>query len=141
MAVEPHSMTWVAGQRGPDRSGESWCQVMANWPCVTRVITDAGKGLERGVKLARVARHTVAEGQEDASGLPLQMGLDVFHTQRELQCVVHGKWQRAERQLDTATAADRKVAQSKQCGRDARGMVQHARTAWRKAEQYFDAAV
>jgi hypothetical protein len=25
MAVEPHSMAWVAGQRGPDRSGESWC--------------------------------------------------------------------------------------------------------------------
>ena len=37
--------------------------------------------------------------------------------------------------------ADRKVAQSKQRGRDARGVVQRARTAWRKAEQYFDAAV
>jgi hypothetical protein len=44
MAVEPHSMTWMAGQRGPDRSGESWCQVLAKWPCVTRVVTDAGKG-------------------------------------------------------------------------------------------------
>jgi len=141
MAVEPHSMTWVAGQRGPDRSGESWCQVVAKWPCVTRVITDAGKGLERGVKLARAARHRVAEGQEDASVMPLKMGLDVFHTQHELQRVVHGKWQRAERQLDTATAADRKVAQSKQRGRDARGVAQHARAAWRKAEQYFDAAV
>jgi hypothetical protein len=141
MAVEPHSMTWVAGQRGPDRSGESWYRVVANWPCVTRVITDAGKGLERGVKLARAARHTVAEGHEDASVAPLQMGLDVFHTQRELQRVVHSKWQRAERQLDTATAADRKVAQSKQRGRDARGVAQQSRAAWRKAEQYFDAAV
>ena len=51
--------------------------------------------------------------------MPLQMGLDVFHTQRELQRVVHGKWKRAERQLDTATEANHKVAQSKQRGRDA----------------------
>jgi hypothetical protein len=141
MAVEPHSMAWMAGQRGPDRSGESWSKVLGNWPCVTRVITDAGKGLERGVKLAREARRTAAVGPEDASAMPLQMGLDVFHTQRELQRVVHGKWQRAERQLDTATEADRKVAQSKQRGREARGVAQRARTAWRKAEQYFNEAV
>src|SRR5947207_1042921 len=56
MVVEPHSMAWVAGQRGPDRSGESWCEVLMNWPCVVRVITDAGKGLARGVKLANEAR-------------------------------------------------------------------------------------
>jgi hypothetical protein len=141
MAVEPHSMTWVAGQRGPDRSGESWCQVLAHWPCVTRVITDAGKGLERGVKLTREARRTATEGAEDAVAMPLQMGLDVFHTQRELQRVVHGKWQRAERQLDAATEADHKVAQSKQRGRDARGVAQQARRAWHKAERCFDEAV
>src|SRR5207302_2835135 len=70
MAVEPHSMAWMAGQRGPDRSGESWCKVWANWPFVTRVVTDAGKGWERGVKLARDARRTAAEGHEDASARP-----------------------------------------------------------------------
>jgi hypothetical protein len=26
MAIEPESMAWMAGQRGPDRSGESWAQ-------------------------------------------------------------------------------------------------------------------
>jgi hypothetical protein len=98
MAVEPHRRAWVAGQRGPDRSGESWCQVLAHWPCVTRVVAEAGKGLERGVKLAREARRTAAEGQENAATVPLQRGLDVFHTQRELQRVVQGQWQRAERQ-------------------------------------------
>jgi hypothetical protein len=108
---------------------------------VTRVVTDAGKGLERGVKLAREARCTVAEGHEDASAIPLQMGLDVFHTQRELQRVVHGKWKRAERQLDTAAEADHKLAQSKQHGRDARGVAQQARRAWHKAERCFDEAV
>ena len=141
MAIAPPSMAMVAGQRGPDRSGESWYKVLANWPCVTVVVIDAGKGLERGVKLAREARRTAAEGHEDAAAMPLQMGLDVFHTQRELQRVVHGKWKRAERQLDTATEADHKVAQSKQRGRDARGVAQQARRAWHKAERYFDEAV
>src|SRR5215510_10307680 len=28
MAIEPHSMAGMAGQRGPDRSGESWCEVL-----------------------------------------------------------------------------------------------------------------
>ena len=31
-ASEPHSMAWLAGQRGPDRSGESWCEVSSRWP-------------------------------------------------------------------------------------------------------------
>src|SRR4029453_5652804 len=44
---EPHSMAWVAGQRGPDRSGESWGELVAKWPSVEHVLADAGKGLER----------------------------------------------------------------------------------------------
>jgi hypothetical protein len=54
---------------------------------------------------------------------------------------VHGKWKRAERQLDTAAEADHKLAQSKQHGRDARGVAQQARRAWQKAERCFDEAV
>ena len=56
MAVEPHSLAWLAGQRGPDRSGESWGDLMAKWPFVERVVADAGKGIERGVKRANEAR-------------------------------------------------------------------------------------
>src|SRR5262249_23001513 len=67
MAGEPHRRPWVAGQRGPDRSGESWGQVVANGPCVTQGSTDAGKGLERGVTRARAARHTAAEGHKDGA--------------------------------------------------------------------------
>jgi|SRR5215813_1277043 len=48
LAGEPHRRTWVAGQRGPDRSGESWGQVGANGPGVTQGSTEAGKGLEQG---------------------------------------------------------------------------------------------
>jgi hypothetical protein len=89
MAVEPHSLAWVAGQRGPDRSGARWCNLLSMWPRVERVITDAGTGLERGVQLVNAARA--------AAGQPIAMGLDVFHTQHELQRVLHCQWRRAER--------------------------------------------
>ena len=141
MAVEPYSMAWVAGQRGPDRSGDSWCALVAKWPCVARVITDAGKGLERGVKLANEARATEAEGPEAAAAMPIAMGLDVFHTQHELQRILHSKWRQAEHQLEAAAQADHKVEQSKQRGRDARGVARQAWCAWRKAEWLFDQAV
>jgi hypothetical protein len=139
MAVEPHSMAWMAGQRGPDRSGESWCELVAQWPCVEHVLADAGKGLERGVKLANEAR--AAEAHAPAVARPIQMGLDVFHTQRELQRVVQGQWRRAERLLEAAAQADAQVVRSHQRGRDARGVAKQAWWAWRKAEQRFDAAV
>lgn len=46
MAVEPASMAWVAGQRGPDRRGESWAEVVKKWPCLQHVVADGGQGLE-----------------------------------------------------------------------------------------------
>ena len=138
MAVEPHSMAWMAGQRGPDRSGASWSEIVAKWPCVEHVIADAGKGLAREVKLANEAR---AAAHAPAVASPIQMGLDVFHTKREIQRVVHGQWRRAERLLEAAAQADAKVAQSHQRGRDARGVAKQAWWAWHKAEQRFDAAV
>jgi hypothetical protein len=141
MAVEPHSMAWMAGQRGPDRSGDSWCALLATWPCLERVVADAGKGLERGVKLANVARAAEAAGHEVTAGLPIEMGLDVFHTQHELQRVLQRKWKQAERQLEAAAKADDQVAQAKQYGRDARGVARQAWGAWRKAERLFDEAV
>ena len=123
MAVEPHSMAWMAGQRGPDRSGESWCALLTHWPCVEHVVTDAGTGLERGVKLINEARATEVEGQEGATAMSIQMGLDVFHTQHELQRVLQRKWRQAERHLEAAAQADTTVAQSKQRGRDARDCI------------------
>ena len=32
VAVEPHSMAWLAGQRGPNRTGETWGDVLKAWP-------------------------------------------------------------------------------------------------------------
>src|SRR4029453_14915 len=122
MAIEPHSMAWVAGQRGPDRSGESWREVMTNWPCLEHVIADGGQGLERGVKLAHAARGAQGEATETVSSQAMTMGLDVFHTQRELARVLQRQWKHAERQLDTASQADAKVERYRRQGREPRGV-------------------
>ena len=141
MAIEPHSMAWMAGQRGPDRSGESWCEVLTNWPCLEHVIADGGQGLERGVKLANAARCTQGEAAETVSSQAMTMGLDVFHTQRELERVLQRQWKHAERQLDTASQADAKVERYRRQGREPRGVSGVAGRAWHKAERLFDQAV
>ena len=81
MAIEPHSMAWMAGQRGPDRRGESRCDVITRWPCLEHVIADGGQGLERGVKLANAARGAPGEATGTVSKQTMTMGLDVLHTQ------------------------------------------------------------
>ena len=140
MAIEPNSMAWMAGQRGPDRTGESWRAVITNWPCLEHVIADGGQGLERGVKLANAARGAQGEAAESVSCQAMTMGLDVFHTQRELERVLQRQWKHAERQLDTASQADAKVERYKRQGRDLRGVSGGAGRAWRKAERLCDQA-
>src|SRR4029450_12253879 len=141
MAIEPHSMAWMAGQRGPDRSGESWREVITRWPCLEHIIADGGQGLERGVKLANAARGAQGEATETVSSPVMTMGLDVFHTPRELERVIQRQWKQAERQLETASQADAKVARYKRQGRDPRGVSGVAGRAWHKAERLFDQAV
>ena len=117
--VEPDSMTWVAGQRGPDRTGESWCGLLQLWPSLERVVSDAGTGLARGIKLLNEARA--------ASSLePVQAGLDVFHTEREMQRVVGRRWRQAEKLLDAAAQAEQQVGDAKRQGMDARGAAARA---------------
>jgi hypothetical protein len=71
----------------------------------------------------------------------ITMSLDVFHTQRELERVLHRQGRQAERQLEAASEAEAKVEQYKQRGRDARGVVAQSGRAWRQAARLFDEAV
>jgi hypothetical protein len=137
--VEPHSMVWVAGQRGPDRKGETWFALLEPWSSLERVISDAGSGLEKGVRLLNEARAEGTEGTE--VGDPVSVGLDAFHTLYELQKVLARYWKRAEPLLEAACKADREVDKVKRQGRDVRGASARARAAWRRAEQAFDRAV
>jgi len=92
--VEPHSMVWVAGQRGPDRKGETWVTLLKPWSSLERVISDAGTGLAKGVRLLHEARGEVTEGAP--VGVPVSVGLDAFHTLSNLQKVLARSWRRAE---------------------------------------------
>jgi len=140
MGVEPRSLAWLAAQRGPDRSGESWAKVIANWPRLAHVIADGGQGLERGVKLANAAR-LQAQEPETPSLSPITMGLDVFHTKREVERVLQRLWKGVERQIETAVKADGRVSQVKRHGQDSRGVAGCAGRAWAQAERRFDEAV
>ena len=77
MGVEPISLVWLAGHRGPDRSGESWCEVIEHWPHLEHVIADGGQGLEGGVKRANEARRQ-AQVPEGAVPVAITMGLMSF---------------------------------------------------------------
>src|SRR5437879_13373652 len=69
------------------------------------------------------------------------MGLDVFHTERELERVLQRLWNRVEGQIEAAVKADAKLEQAKRRGHDPRGVAGHAGRAWRKAERLFAEAV
>jgi hypothetical protein len=140
MGVEPTSWAWWAGQHGPDRSGESWGEVMKPWPNLEHVIADGGQGLERGVKLANEARRRAQEPEAEPP-VPITMGLDVFHTQREVERVLQHLWNRVECQIEAAVKADAKREQAKRRGQDPRGVAGHAGRAWRQGERLFDEAV
>jgi tetratricopeptide (TPR) repeat protein len=135
--VEPHSMVWVGGQRGPDRKGETWFALLEPWTSLERVVSDAGTGLEKGVRLLNEARAETTQGE----GAPVSVGLDTFHTLYEFHKVLARYWRRAESLLEMADQADHEVAKVKRRGRDARGVSARARAAWRRAEQAFDQAV
>src|SRR5436190_403579 len=84
MGVEPHSLTWVIGQRALDRSGETWAKAIEAWPDVEDVAADGGTGLERGLELATAARQQAALKDPDGKpAVPLRPQLDVFHTRRD----------------------------------------------------------
>ena len=141
VAVEPHSMVWVAGQRGPDRTGDTWCALLQKWPSTERVVSDAGTGLARGVKLLNEARAAAASEPGHRPVEPVQVGLDVFHTEREMQRVVSRLWAGAAKLLEGASQADEQVAQATRRGLDARAAAGRARAAWSKAARPFDKAV
>ena len=82
-AIAPHSMAWMAAQRGPDRRGERWDAVIPTWPGLEHGIADGGQGLARGVTRAHAARGAQGEAAETVASQAMTRGLDVLHPQQE----------------------------------------------------------
>jgi hypothetical protein len=130
VAVEPQSMAWVLGQRARDRSGPTWAAALREWPALEAVVADGGTGLHAGLS-------QVQQQRQAAHCVPLEVGLDVFHTQRDAQRLLRTIWSRTEGLWTKAEAADRRVEQDKQQGRDARPAAARARRAWERAIRAF----
>jgi hypothetical protein len=130
MAVEPHSMTWVIGQRSSDRTGTTWCTALEPWQRLSYVAADGGSGLRRGLELIRQKR------QQAGSTVPLEVTLDNFHIQQEGRKALRAEWQEAERIWQKAEQADRAVTQKgTRRGEDARPEQTKAHFAWLAAEE------
>ena len=133
VGVEPASMAWLIGQRAADRSGATWFQTLQPWDQLELVVADGGTGMQNGLK-------QLNESRAACERAAIEVGLDVFHTQKEALPVVLRKWKSAEAVWEKAEAADRSVARAQAQGQDARGTAAAARAAWTRAEQAFHAA-
>ena len=101
MGVCPHSFAWVMGQKGPDRSGETWTAALAGFESVHRVLSDGGLGLAKGV--AELQRRQKAAGRAVGS-----VSLDLFHLKRAAHRVLRQAWQHAEAVWAAEAKADRR---------------------------------
>jgi hypothetical protein len=130
VGVEPTSMVWFLGTKAENCQGATWFAALQPWTALRYVVSDAGTGLQAGI--AQTQAHRL---QTDT--VPLEKGLDVFHTKQEARRVLGQLWSRVERLWEQAEAADRAVAQAQRQGRDARGPALRARAAWNQVVEAF----
>jgi hypothetical protein len=94
------------------------------------VVSDAGTGLQAGIA-------QMQQDRRQSEQVPLENGLDVFHTPQEAQRVLRILWSRVERLWEQAEAASRAVEQAQRQGRDARGLARRASAAWKRVAAAF----
>jgi hypothetical protein len=130
VGVEPRSMTWFLGKRVASHQGSTWFAVLQPWTSLSYVTSDAGAGLKAGI--ARIQKLRLETNQ-----VPLEQGLDVFHTKREAHRALRIIWRRVERAWERAEAAGRALKQARWHGRGERKLTQQLHEAWAKAFQAF----
>jgi hypothetical protein len=130
VGVEPMSMVWFLGKMAANHQGSTWFAELQPWSSLRYVTSDAGSGLKVGI--ARMQQH-----QRETNQVPLEKGLDVFHTKREAQRALNIVWRRVERAWERADAADRALKQARWQGRSERKLTQQVHESWTKAFQAF----
>jgi hypothetical protein len=142
MAIEPHSLAWVLGERAPDRSGPTWAKALAAWPAVSDVAADGGSGIELGLRLAAdKRREEAAKAKVKTPSVPLRVRLDVFHLRRDGERALRLEWSCAESLWEEAEKVSRAKGRFDRNGEDRRHFKKDvARKAWAKAEAAFKAA-
>jgi hypothetical protein len=127
VGVEPASMVWFLGHKADDRQGATWYQHLQPWAALQYVLADAGTGLQAGIAQLQQQR------REDRQ-VPLENGLDVFHTTQEGQRALSQQWNQVETLWGDAEAADRRVEQARRQTGDTRGVATAASSAWKEVE-------
>jgi len=123
VGVEPFSMALLLCRRAADRTGATWHEALTPFVTLEYAACDQGKGLLAGLKALGQDRHK-------AQKTPPEVGLDIFHTEREAQKVLARDWRQLEARWDRAEAADQALAKAK----DRRGKVARAQAAWREVQ-------
>ena len=119
VGVEPQSMMWFLGKKVASHQGSTWFAELQPWTSLSYVTSDAGLGLKAGIaRMQKLRRET--------NQVPLEKGLDVFHTKREAQRALRIIWMRVERAWERAEAAGRALKQARWQGRDERKLTQLA---------------
>jgi hypothetical protein len=123
VGVEPFSMAVLLCRRAADRTGATWHEALKPFVALEYAACDQGKGLLAGLQALGRDRH-------QAGGTPPEVGLDVFHTEREAQKVLARDWRQLEARWERAEAADQALATAK----DRRGKRTRAQAAWRQVQ-------
>lgn len=129
MGVEPHSMTWIMGQRAKDRKGTTWSAALAPWTELNYAVVDAGTGLCKGLDM------TVQKRRAAGSAVPLETNLDNFHIQQPGRKALRGEWEQAERVWQQAEQADRVLSEKERQGQNRAGAAVRASKAWLHATE------
>jgi len=130
MGVEPASLCWVLGQLVEHCDGPSWSEQFQKFPALEHAITDAGKGLVNGLKLA-----------QGSYSKRLQHSLDVFHTLR-----AGGRaWRAAEAFVwhmnDKALRAQKRAQRLRRQGVSLKGHAALACRVFYKAERMLESTI
>jgi hypothetical protein len=125
VGVEPHSMALLLCQHAADRKGNTWHNALTPFAALEYVACDQGKGLLAGLEaLART---------RSAASPRLEVGLDVFHTEREARKVLGRDWRKLEACWERAEQADQALVRAQ----DLRGQAAHAQAAWREVQGWW----
>jgi hypothetical protein len=127
-------MTAVFCRAAADRKAATWDEQLMPFTRLEFALSDAAKGIAAAVAQRAAARRA------DPPALPLEHGLDVFHTAMEAHRVLARHWRRAEAAWEKAEGADAEVAGARRQGIDARGPARAARAAWGRAIAAFEQA-
>jgi hypothetical protein len=130
VGIEPQSMVWFIGKKAANHKGSTWFEELRLWTPLRYVTCDAGKGLQLGIDLMQ--QHQRALGQ-----VPLEKGLDVFHTKKEAYRVLSILWLRVVRLWEQAEKATRARDRAEWQGLPVGKLTSKANDAWKKATLAF----